>query len=255
MRLVLIRHGEDYNSILPYDPATQRWVGRTVDPSLTSDGRAQAMALGDWLTNQSAAGETIHCAFVSPMRRALGTASHSLGPNIPIDVHPDLHEVGGAWNYIGEADPEEAIKGGPVGMYPGLSQDDVKRVYPRFGFADAVWPKGGWWNGRPFERVDQSFVRAGKFLTFLSYDVACKPFDTVVVISHQKFINRLIARLVGVPWDHFWVPIDHCGVTTFNMGPCPMPGQVRYSRPGYGFVLEGMNMKPWKEEGAHGMAE
>ena len=88
--LIVIRHGQTtWNQ-------ERRWQG-SLDSPLTAEGETQARAMGEVLTGAGVTAEN-HAAFVSPLGRAMATASLALGPDWVATPDARLREIGvGAW--------------------------------------------------------------------------------------------------------------------------------------------------------------
>lgn len=224
MKLIFIRHGEDYNSILPYNTHTRQWEGRTPDPPLTQTGFYQSVSLGHYLKGHS----DIEVIYTSPMLRALETtwACVAAPLDVPVFVHPELFEQGGLWNY-GDKDG--------VFTYPGYEVLRMDKKFPKFKYIGPPPDDNeGWWACRPYETLEQSEERAAKVFDYLTLTHKGQSLK-VVVISHQKFINRILAHILGVPTFRFWVPLAHCSMTILDL--MPSERGIRM----YDYIIEGMN--------------
>ncbi|MGE5220813.1 MAG: histidine phosphatase family protein [Omnitrophica WOR_2 bacterium] len=216
MQLYFIRHGQSKNNALWADTRSNN--GRSEDPELTELGIRQAEAVAAYLNNahpsggrlcdeQIAGGFGITHLYCSLMIRAVQTGmiiSRKL--KIPLEAWEELHEQGGI--YL----EDEAT--GEKKRMPGNSREFFEKHY-----AGLVLPEKfidtGWWNRRPFEKPEESSLRAKLFLEGLR-EKHGNTEDRVAVISHGGFYNDILNNLLGISASQGWFSIFNTGISRIN---------------------------------------
>lgn len=216
MQLYFIRHGQSVNNALWAD--TRSSNGRSEDPELTELGMRQAEAVAEYLKyasptggrlceGQRASGFGITHLYCSLMIRAVQTGSiiaRKLG--ITLEGWEELHEQGGI--YL-----EDEVTGEKKRL-PGKSREYFEKHY-----SELILPEkfidSGWWNRRPFEKPEESMLRAKLFLGSLREKHGGTE-DRVAVISHGGFYNDILNNLLGILANNGWFSIYNTGITRIN---------------------------------------
>lgn len=163
--LYLVRHGEtDYNR--------QRIVqGRRINSELNTTGRAQARALARRL-----ASVPVDAIFSSTLRRAEETAGFVAAEHPEIEVFrlEDLEEM--SW-----------------GIYEG--EPDSDRVRLVFESMQAEWARGDF--GKRIEGGESILDVQERGLRALDHILDRHSGETVVVVTHGRFLRVLLATLLG----------------------------------------------------------
>ncbi len=195
MQLYLIRHGESTNNRL----ATQRLAyedyiaQRSADPDLTEIGYQQAQLMADHVANGGLPEHSIQRLYVSPMWRALLTAqplAKALG--IPAIVQADIFEHGGV--FTGQP------HGDDLSPAPGMTRAEMAAGFPGYELADEItetgWYRGGW------ETMKECDVRARSVAERVTGWAEAADGDTVALVSHGTFIDRLLKALIDTPGNN-----------------------------------------------------
>lgn len=103
---------------------------------------------------------------VSPMLRALETASFVLGPSKKVaQVRTELAEVGGVYS------TSKVTQGGVpfIEKHPGkaLSKQSIEANFPAMFDTSMLVEEGPWDAGRGFESITQSITRSNKLCAWL----------------------------------------------------------------------------------------
>jgi broad specificity phosphatase PhoE len=181
VRLLLARHGQtDWN-------ASRRFQGST-DIGLSARGRAQAHALG-----RALAGRRLAAVYVSPLQRAVDTATLALAghPVPPVRVLPGLRELS-------------------LGEWEGRTVDEIRS---QDGDPYLAWlraphdrlPPGG-------EPLDQVAARVRHALEGIAASHAAD--EEVLVIAHGGVISVYACELLGSSFNSLWrLRVDNCSLT------------------------------------------
>jgi len=211
VRLLLARHGQSlWNEV-------RRFQGVT-DIGLSALGRRQAEALGLALR-----GRRLAAAYVSPMQRALDTATIALeGTDVPIVPVDELRELGlGDWEGCTvdeisgrEGDPYRRWVRAPLDCPPpgGEALPDVcGRILPAIeGIAAAHSMDWGPRNGPQTPQRSGHPGEAG-----VPRDSAGG--DDVLVVAHGGVIAVYLCHLLGCSFNTLWrLRVDNCGLTTID---------------------------------------
>lgn len=203
MRILLIRHGQSLNNLLADGDTLDYAVymsTRVPDPPLTPLGKDQAARLAQqfaaaaarprpeierlaWVARE----HPVSSLYVSPMLRALQTAdpiARALG--LAPQVWIEIHEHGGLFT----GDPER----GDVVSYGGLNRDQMADLFPG-AVAPAGVHEGGWWMGG-YEEIEVCHARASGVAARLRQMAAAQPDDTIAMVSHGTFLDRLLNELL-----------------------------------------------------------
>lgn len=183
-RVFLVRHGATVLS------AEDRYAG-SVDAALSSEGLAQAKALGVRL-----AGEALSAVYASPMSRAQDTARAVVaGRGLDVIAVPELRET-------------------DHGHWEGKTRDEVC-----FGFPDeyARWerdpftfaPSGGETGLQVLARALPAFLRI----------VGWHPDGAVLVVSHKATIRLVVGELLGLELRGYRDRLDMspCGLNILDV--------------------------------------
>ena len=183
--LLVARHGEtDWN-------LERRWQGHA-ESDLTANGRAQARALGEWLS-----GRGIVAIYSSDLRRARDTAGIvGGGLALPVRVEQALREV-------------------DVGEWSGLTTDEIEARYPE-AIARRRGGGTGWEHGESIEAMSARIAVA------LAAIAAGHEGDTVLVVTHGGPI-REVRRTAGVTAEG-WHHVGNCEVDELEV----REGQIRW---------------------------
>lgn len=210
MRLYIIRHAQSENNAFYVGRGT---LGRRVpDPPLTPLGHKQAELLADRLAQpvpsvstgrgeEQAADFGLTHLYSSLMVRAIMTASYAaerLG--LPLVAWPEVHEIGGIYDTVGEGENEEKIG------QPGNDRAFFASTYPHLILPETLG-EGGWWN-RPAETREAAYGRAREFWqTLLERHGGTD--DRVGIVTHGGFFQRMIATLIN---PHSTLPPERAAV-------------------------------------------
>ena len=181
MRLHLARHGQSlWNEV-------RRFQGGT-DVELSALGRRQAEALG-----RAVRGRRLAAAYVSPMQRALETATIALaGTRVPLVAVDELRELS-------------------LGEWEGCTVDEVSArdgdPYRRWVRAPLDCPPPG---GEALPEV------CGRVLRAIDRIARAHPNgDDVLVVAHGGVISVYACHLLGCSFNTVWrLRVDNCSLTT-----------------------------------------
>ena len=180
MRLLLARHGRtDWNDV-------RRFQG-TTDVGLSELGRRQAEALG-----QAVRGRRLAAAYVSPMVRALETATIALeGTGVPIVPVDELRELS-------------------LGEWEGYTVDEISRrdgdPYRRWVRAPLDCPPPG---GEALPEVCGRVLRAIEGIGTARRD------GDVLIVAHGGIISVYLCHLLGCSFNELWrLRVDNASLTT-----------------------------------------
>lgn len=180
MRLLLARHGQSVWN------AGRRFQG-AADVALSDLGRAQAEALGRALR-----GHRLAAAYVSPLRRAVETASIALaGTRVPIRPLPELRELS-------------------LGEWEGCTVDEIRSrdgdPYRAWVRAPLDCPPPG---GEPLDAV------CARVLEAMARIAAAHPNgDDVLVVAHGGVISVYACHLLGCSFNDLWrLRVDNASLT------------------------------------------
>jgi 2,3-bisphosphoglycerate-dependent phosphoglycerate mutase len=196
MRLYIIRHAQSENNAFYAGLGT---FGRRVpDPPLTPAGHQQAEHLARRLVqpvpsiatgNEQAADFGLTHLYCSLMVRAIVTASYvAEALDLPLVAWPEIHEVGGVYDYDKAGDGEEKIG------QPGNSRAFFATHYPHLLLPKSLG-ESGWWN-RPAETREEMAGRAREFWNVLLERHGASE-DRVALITHGGFFQGLMTTLVN----------------------------------------------------------
>jgi probable phosphoglycerate mutase len=160
--IVLVRHGEtDWNR-------ERRFQGHA-DTPLNDAGRAQAADLADSLTS-----ERLVAVYTSPLQRAYETAA-LIAVRLGLDVRP-----------------LDALREIHVGLWEGLTIDEVKEGYPESASAGchSGWPGG--------ETYDELSARVLPALVGLAHEHAN---ERILVVTHAGPVRAALAAAMGLSYD------------------------------------------------------
>jgi len=171
-RLILVRHGETVGN------SSIRYFGRT-DLPLSDLGRAQMIAVANWLKSQSQIWPFV-ATFTSPLQRATEGARLIAGTSAPLIEVQEFVEV-------------------DFGLFEGLTADEIRMRYPiefeRWNRnrldASFTYPRGE--SRSAFvERVGRGVQRVLEF-----FDPALSR-ETALIVAHRGVIRAMVERLAGV---------------------------------------------------------
>ena len=195
MLLYLIRHAQSQNNARPA-------YCRVEDPPLTAVGRLQTQYLAEWLRTIE-----FDMLVTSPVLRALQTtrAIHNRTGH-HVYVWGDMFEEGGMFRGFG---PNKSAGG------PGMTRSQIIEQVASSSLLSTLDPSitdEGWW-GRPRESPDEASRRANAVAKRITHCV-----DTlntgIVVVTHDRFVRRLLLNLLGESRDAFQATSLHnAGVT------------------------------------------
>ena len=181
MRLLLARHGQSlWNEVRKFQGGT--------DVELSALGRRQAEALG-----RAVRGRRLAAAYVSPMQRALETATIALaGTRVPLVAIDELRELS-------------------LGEWEGCTVDEVSArdgdPYRRWVQAPLDCPPPG---GEALPEV------CGRVLRAIDRIARAHPNgDDVLVVAHGGVISVYACHLLGCSFNAVWrLRVDNCSLTT-----------------------------------------
>jgi probable phosphoglycerate mutase len=186
--IVVVRHGETpWN----YEGRMQGWA----PVPLNDTGREQADAAGVWLADHY----DVDAVHVSDLQRTRETAERLL---TQLDADPPVsHEP--AWR---ERD---------IGVYQGLTYQDVFDRFPEFGLGEAAVRAADQVPDSGESLVDVYDRVTDRFETLLA---EAAPDETRLVVTHGGPVYMLLGHVEGLDietavMDHH---IDNCGVTVFE---------------------------------------
>jgi len=206
MHLLWIRHAQSVNNAGEGDPTAPH----VADAPLTDLGVQQAAALAQAFAADCADEERqallnqhphlpIYRADVllcSPMRRTL----HTMKPlaealDMPVTVHADLYEYGGAY--------AKEPGGGPDGLPGGLNREGMLAVLADAILPDAVTDDGWWDPDGPFESR-KAFHERGQRLVAEMRSKARGEWagKWVVMIAHGDLTNYVLKLLLNNELDY-----------------------------------------------------
>ena len=184
MDLYLVRHAQSANNAnLPDE--------RVHDAPITQIGERQCAYLAHW---SKSAG--VSRLLVSPMLRTLQTV-HYVRETLDLipEVWGELHEQGGC------------ISGSTAAAYegqPGMNAAEILERFPRYRLPPEIDGQG-WWKSRPYERPEETEVRAGDMAHRFRSDFGNTD-ETVLCVTHGAFLQFLIGAFIGHPQLAFnWV--------------------------------------------------
>jgi broad specificity phosphatase PhoE len=180
VRLLLVRHGQSVWN------AERRFQGAT-DVPLSALGLTQARALGAALRDRALA-----AAYVSPVRRAAGTARIALeGRRVPLVVLDELRELSlGTW----EGSTVEEVRSQAGDPYLAWLRAPHDRPPPGAEPLDAV-----------LLRVERAVARIVG---------AHAEDDEVLVVAHGGLISLYACRLLGASFNDLWrLRVDNGSIT------------------------------------------
>ena len=217
MQLYYIRHGQSENNLLWDRTGSNR--GRNTDPGLSSTGRKQAIALGDYLKNspikldlpeidpQNLNGFNLTHLYTSLMIRSVFTGSilaESL--DLPLFGWIDLHETGGIFQVNYET-------GELLGL-PGKNRDFFVNNFPKLFLPDD-FIENGWWN-RPFESPEFRIPRANRVLNRL-LEKHGDTEDRVAFVSHGTFYQYFMMAVMGIQENsRLGFMLNNAGITRID---------------------------------------
>jgi probable phosphoglycerate mutase len=168
MILYLIRHGQSTNNA---------GHPRMIDPLLTALGEEQARHVAHALRD-----EGLTALHVSPMRRALATASAIREvAELPLLVAPEFCEEGG------------------LGEHPGLTRAEILAHYPPCEIAETVTERG-WWPGAK-ESAAEAYLRAQRAAEGLRRQYRGDFSARVAVVTHGNFASLLLNAFLEMPFE------------------------------------------------------
>ncbi|CAE7231638.1 unnamed protein product [Symbiodinium necroappetens] len=223
MHLLLIRHGQSKNNVLEAEHGAGSEFNnkRSIDPPLSDLGILQAELLGKRLGAQLRSSRKRLKLMCSSMTRALQTIEPLAKElQLPVTVHPDVHEVKGFYNRSGE---------GPV---CGSGKQAIERQFPGF---DASLIQ----NGQGPETIAEAAARGARLVKMLkSFAKSGHDEDILVIVSHNDLLG-LLGRLLLVPSgaaldvaatepeqlfnESYW-PMNNTGISHFVLGLRPPAG-------------------------------
>jgi alpha-ribazole phosphatase len=185
LTLHLVRHGATAQS-------SEGYFAGDIDPPLTENGRAQALALA-----RVAPTLRLEAVYVSPKLRARQTAEPILAAcKLQPVIEDGLREIAyGAW----EGRKESEVKATDPDAYTAWSQDPA-----------LVSPPGG----------ESAFAIAARALPVLVRARREHPSGNVLLVSHKATIRVMVCALLGVPLGRFRdrVACPPASLTTFEFG-------------------------------------
>jgi broad specificity phosphatase PhoE len=171
-RLILVRHGETVGN------SSIRYFGRT-DLPLSDFGRAQMIAVANWLKSQSQIWP-VAATFTSPLQRATEGARLIVGAAASLIEIQEFVEV-------------------DFGLFEGLTADEIRVRYPleferwNRNRLDASFTYPGGENRGAFaERVRRGVQRVLEF-----FDPVLTG-ETGLIVAHRGVIRAITERLAGV---------------------------------------------------------
>lgn len=179
MHVLLVRHGQSENNILEaaHGSGEAFYGKRSIDPPLSKLGHQQAELLGRRLGAQLKGSKHRLRLLCSSMKRAMQTVQPLASAlQLPVTVHPDVHEVQG---FFGAPDAR------------GLERIQIQEQFP--GFDAALVPE----NGQGSETCAEAYARAKRVVQLLRTWPQNAEEEIVVIVSHCDFIG-LLGRLLLV---------------------------------------------------------
>jgi probable phosphoglycerate mutase len=187
--IVVVRHGE---TAWNREGRMQGWA----PVPLNDTGRQQAEAAGTWLAEAF----DVDAVHASDLLRTKETAERLVDP-LDYDLTDASYEA--AWR---ERD---------IGVYQGLTYDDVFDRFPEFALGEAAVDAAGRVPDSGESLVDVYERVTGRFETILA---DADPEETRLVVTHGGPVYMLLAHVEDLDiktatLDHH---IDNCGVTVFE---------------------------------------
>jgi 2,3-bisphosphoglycerate-dependent phosphoglycerate mutase len=235
MQIYFIRHGQSCNNRLWTENGSER--GRSEDPLLTDLGMKQAQKVAAFLAGehpeapiylprdmQNARGFGITHIYSSLMWRALTTASYSAERlDLPIFGLEGIHEGGGI--YL------ENEQTGELAGQPGKTPQELQAGFPRLQFTAEV-NSAGWWS-RPFEPAENRIPRARGVIEWLVEHHNGSD-ARIAIFSHGAFFNYFFNALIGLTHrPPFWMEMNNCGMTRFDINPDGTANLIYHNRVDY----------------------
>lgn len=217
MRLVLVRHGQSTNNLLW--STTGHDEAREPDTRLTPLGEQQAAALAGYATEPGLPWRPNHL-YASAMTRAIQTAAPLADAlDLPLRLHPDLHELGGPYGYApGTRDRVP---------HPGAGRGELAALSARLALPDWVTEEG-WWRGQLERGWATHAARADRVVASLR--AGHDDTDVVALVSHGGFGNVLLARLLGIEAMHGAFELANTAITLVEDVSADGPWQTRAVR-------------------------
>lgn len=189
--IVVVRHGET-----PWN-REGRMQGWAPVP-LNDTGREQAAAAGAWLADRFSF-DAVHA---SDLHRCRETVEHLL-PELDGDPEPSFEP---AWR---ERD---------VGVYQGLTYQDVFDRFPEFGLGETAVAAA---DEVPDSGESLLDVKARVTDRFDALLAAAGPDETRLVVTHGGPVYMLLSHVADLAVDEAMLDnhVDNCGVTVFEHGP------------------------------------
>ncbi len=182
--VTLVRHAQqDYPDPVNFDPAA--WV----DPPLSDLGRQQALAVGRGLAD-----DQVDVVLASPMSRAQDTARAIAEPHgLPVVTATGLHEIESFRELAAGQNPKDHVS-----AEEWAERTRRYRVERR-------------WDLMPFSESAAEFHArcAENFATLL----AAHPGERIVLVTHGGVINSILAGVLGLDEDLFFLPA-HASMST-----------------------------------------
>lgn len=180
LQLYLTRHGETWGNLppLPESELNPEIHGTRHDPELTPLGRHQAQLLGERLRVVRFA-----AVFSSPLIRAVGTAYETtvrqLGEPVPIEIIPDLAEIGTPWNY------------------EGVPFKKLQCRYPNAGNCPNYQKASADWDALEAENKEEAYLlRAKNCITY--FRNRFQNGESIFVVAHGSFNTFLTRAALGL---------------------------------------------------------
>jgi len=196
LELFLVRHAESENNASP------PWQ-RVADPNITSLGRLQAEALGDWIT-----GVGVDVLVTSPFRRALQTSERisAISPIKQMLVWHNVFERGGCYSRHSAAG---------IRSHPGLGRTSIQNVLPT-AILDPSIGEDGWWSGCLKESDAEAKKRADSVINRMINSFGAGP-TKVFAILHADLLKLMIGRMLfGVFELGIFGPFGNAAVTKLD---------------------------------------
>ncbi|CAE7323790.1 unnamed protein product [Symbiodinium natans] len=226
MHLLLVRHGQSKNNILEAEHGAGKDFNskRCVDPPLSDLGKLQAQLLGRRLGAQLRRSKQRVRLMCSSMTRALQTIQPLAEElQLPVTVHPDVHEVKGFYDTAGE------------GLAHGPGKEAIEQRFQ--GFDASLIPEG-----QGPETIAEAAARGMRIVeTLQKWAETSSDEDVIVLVSHNDFLG-LIGRLLLFPLagnnvadigaatepeqlfkESYW-PMNNTGISHFVLGVRPPAG-------------------------------
>ena len=183
MRFIAIRHGKTENNDLQEKSYELYLKNRSMDPELCKDAKEQCEFVGNFLRTQKVRIDKFYCSCHKRAFKTLNYIANVYNKEIPRECLPIIHEMGGI--FMGD-------KG-----YPGLTEKEMKEMFPEVKIPEGVDFSKGWYN-KEYKETEEEFRNRVKEAIKIFKDMAQNSEDenyTICFITHHDFLDGLMSLL------------------------------------------------------------